>query len=246
MSPEDRQISHRDIKEYYDGSYYGSDAAVSTARTRHLRSLARRLRLEPGNEILDVACGRGEWLAVARDHGCEVSGIDISEKAIAACSRSLPEAVVEQGVAESLPWDDDSFDVVTCLGSLEHFLDPVAAIREMVRVAKEDARFLILVPNSGFLTARLGLYGGTNQSDVREEVRSLDEWRALFRSGGLVVEERWKDLHVVSTRWIFMNGPVSAPLRALQALCLLVWPLSLQYQVYHLCRASSSATEDDR
>lgn len=243
MSPKDQQISHQEIKEYYDSSYYSPDTAVSSGRTRHLRSLARRLRLEPENKILDVACGRGEWLMVAGDHGCEVSGIDISETAVAACLRALPEADVKQGVAESLPWEDGSFDVVTCLGSLEHFLDPEAAICEMVRVAKEDAQFLLLVPNSGFLTARLGFYNGTNQSDVREEVRSLEQWKALFQSGGLVVEERWKDLHVLSTRWIFMNGPISAPLRALQALCLLVWPLSLQYQVYHLCRASSAATE---
>lgn len=244
MSPEDpshtdisgTEISHTEIKEYYDSTYYAGDEVVSRGRSRHLQALARRLRIEPGTKVLDVACGRGEWLSVARDLGAEVSGIDISEKAVKSCLSALPGADVKQGVAESLPWQDGRFDLVTCLGSLEHFIDPVAAIRDMVRVAKDDARFLLLVPNSGFLTARLGLYGGTNQTDVREEIRSLPQWKALFESGGLRVDERWKDLHVLSPRWILMNGWLVAPLRALQALALPLWPLSLQYQVYHLCR----------
>jgi SAM-dependent methyltransferase len=151
------------------------------------------------------------------------------------CRQSLPQAELHCGPAEHLQFADQQFDVISCLGALEHFLDPLAALREMVRVAKPGAVFLLLVPNSGFLPLRLRLYSGTQQADVREEVRSLSEWRKLFDNAGLRVRYRWKDLHVLSPSWIFRGAWYSWPLRAAQALVLPFWPLSWQYQVYHLC-----------
>ncbi|MGH6803508.1 MAG: hypothetical protein ACREC3_09095, partial [Methyloceanibacter sp.] len=125
-------------------------------------------------------------------------------------------------------------------GSLEHFLDQPTALREMCRVAKVDAQFLILVPNAGFLTRRLGLYGGTGQVAIREIVRSLDEWTALLKDAGLEVLARWRDLRPLGRAWI-TNGPIYAwPIRAAQALALAVWPVGWQYQVYFLCKTTSA------
>lgn len=92
----------------------------------------------------------------------------------------------------------------------------------MVRVAARGARFLLLVPNADFPPLRLGLYGGTDQSSVREELRSLEGWRELFESAGLTIVKRWRDLHVLSISWI-TRGPWY------------FWPLSWQYQVYYHC-----------
>jgi len=124
---------------------------------------------------------------------------------------------------------------VSCLGSLEHFVEPLAALREMARVARAHARILILVPNADFLTRKLKLYRGTDQKDAREAVRTLEQWERLFAAAGLAVRRRWKDLHVCSRTWISRNGWRRAPLRALQAVSLVFWPLRWQYQVYHLC-----------
>jgi hypothetical protein len=105
----------------------------------------------------------------------------------------------------------------------------------MARVAKPNAWFLVLVPNADFLTRKLGLYHGTNQKDVKEAVRTLDDSQLLFQEAGLTIRERWKDLHVLSWNWIAMQGLLKAPIRAAQALALAFWPLKWQYQVYHLC-----------
>jgi hypothetical protein len=110
----------------------------------------------------------------------------------------------------------------------------------MVRVAKPDATFVLLVPNKDFLTRRLGLYSGTYQVDAKEEVRTLSEWQRLFNEAGLVVEERWRDLHVLSWSWIASGAWYAIPLRAFQALALALWPVQWQYQVYHRCRAHHS------
>ncbi|MBM4298867.1 MAG: class I SAM-dependent methyltransferase, partial [Deltaproteobacteria bacterium] len=201
-----------------------------------LCALARRVGSLWERKLLDVACGRGDWLMAAAACGAVTAGLDLSPIALDACRQALPSADLKQGSAEELPFADGQFDVVSCLGALEHFLDPLRALREMKRVAKADAKFLLLVPNADFLPRRLGLYGGTEQTAAREEVLTLSQWRSLFESAGLEVEQRWRDLHVLSADWIFRGALHAWLLRAAQALALPLWPLSWQYQVYHLCR----------
>ncbi|WP_419606088.1 class I SAM-dependent methyltransferase, partial [Thiolapillus sp.] len=168
--------------------------------------MARRIGVRKNQQVLDVACGTGEWLLACKELGAFTNGVDLSERAISACKTSLGEGEYFSMPAEVLPFEDARFDVVTCLGSLEHFIDPVKALKEMVRVAKTDAIFLLLVPNADFLTRRLGLFGGTYQTDAKEEVRPLSEWKSLFEEAGLDVTERWRDLHVLSWSWISSGG----------------------------------------
>ena len=229
-----------EIRAFYDTVYY-RDAQPPVVTTRHLRQLARRIGVKPGQQVLDVACGVGEWLLACQELGALPNGVDLSGNAIAACSAALKAGEFLVSPAETLAFASQRFDLVTCLGSLEHFVDPVAALREMVRVAKPDARFLILVPNAGFLTRRLGLFAGTWQTDAKEEVRSLAAWGALLAEAGLSVSERWPDLHVLSWSWISQGRWYAIPIRALQALALAVWPLDWQYQVYHFCKSQPIA-----
>jgi len=94
---------------------------------------------------------------------------------------------------------------------------------------------------AGFLTRRLGLYGGTQQVMAKEDVYELAEWNRLFEAAGLRVIERWRDLHPLSWSWIARGSRLGWPVRAAQALALAAWPLGWQYQVYHYCRACDVA-----
>jgi ubiquinone/menaquinone biosynthesis C-methylase UbiE len=224
-----------EIKKFYDNVYYKDNTQISVT-SKHLKNLARKIGILKNQKVLDVACGTGSWLFAVSERGANVSGIDLSEKAIETCWSCFPEGDFKTCSAEILPFDDNQFDVVSCLGALEHFLDPKKALQEMVRVAKKDAIILLLVPNADFLTRRLGLYFGTYQKDIHEIVYTLDEWQEMFVSTGLTIKKRWKDLHVLSTDWIFNGKWFEIPVRALQALLLVGWPLSWQYQVYFLCK----------
>ena len=228
---------HRKIKSFYDDIYY-KGANVSNTPTRHHRMLAAKLKVNDTSHVLDVACGLGEFLTACHERGAQVTGVDLSEHAISLCKEALPEGSFHACNAELLPFDNDAFDLVTCLGSLEHFMDPISAIKEMVRVAKPDALFVLLVPNRDFLTRKIGLYSGTFQVDAKEDVRSLEEWNTIFESAGLKVHKRWKDLHVLSWKWISTGHWYAAPIRAAQAAALTVWPLKWQYQVFHLAKSS--------
>ena len=233
-----QSTDHSKVAEFYDNVYYKDVTLQPGVKPSvHLYKLAGRIGVKPGDHVLDIACGTGDWLQVIAERNGVPSGIDISNEAIRVCRQRLASGTFEVGVAEKLPFADNSFDIVTCLGSLEHFLDQAAALREMVRVAKHDARVVILVPNSGFLTHRLGLYKGTHQVAVRETLRSIGEWQQMFTEQGLKIEQRWKDLHVLNSTWIIRPPYYLSPLRFLQAMMLLVWPLQWQYQIFHLCRA---------
>jgi ubiquinone/menaquinone biosynthesis C-methylase UbiE len=223
-----------EMKSFYDDVYY-ADANKPLQGSAHLKNLAVKMDIDSGVAVLDIACGLGEWLHVCATDGAQVFGVDLSERAIDYCRKHMPDGEFHAVPAEKLPFEDGRFDLVSCLGSLEHFVEPVVSLREMARVANENAKFLILVPNADFLTRKLKLFGGTNQKDAKEVVRTLEEWEGLFEQAGLRVTSKWKDLHVLSWSWISMNGWSRAPFRALQALALLFWPLRWQYQVYHLC-----------
>ena len=232
---------HEQVKQFYDQEYYTHPLARGHVLPWHMRRVAARFAPLEGKAVLDVACGAGTWLAELQRRGATASGIDISEKAAALAREQLPQADIRCGVAESLPFRDAVFDLVTCMGSLEHFLDQPKALREMLRVGKPSATFLVLVPNSGFLTRRLGLYRGTGQTAICETVRSTAEWTVIFRDAGLRVRAMWRDLHPLGREWIRQGPPHAWPLRAAQAAALCCWPVRWQYQIYFVLEGSRDA-----
>jgi SAM-dependent methyltransferase len=112
------------------------------------------LELGAQSRVLDVACGSGgPALFMARTTGCHVTGVDITESGIRtatdmAASLGLSGHVLFQQVDASrpLPFDDSSFDAVTCMDSMNHFLDRVSLLREWHRVLRPGGRILFTDP----------------------------------------------------------------------------------------------------
>lgn len=95
----------------------------------------------PGQDLLDVACGTG---IVARSAAGRVgptgrvTGLDLNPAMLAVAARLAPDLTFEQGDAADLPFEDDSFDVVTCQAAAMFFPDLIGALREMGRVTRPD------------------------------------------------------------------------------------------------------------
>jgi SAM-dependent methyltransferase len=104
-----------------------------------------RTGLEPGWRVLDIGCGAGAFLRLVADGGAEPHGLDASEALIAFSRERLPGADLRVGEMEELPWDDDTFDLVTGFNSFFFANDMVAALREARRVAKPGAPVVIQV-----------------------------------------------------------------------------------------------------
>ena len=108
--------------------------------------------------VLDVACGVGALAMRARERGAEAWGIDASPEMLGLNRWVYPgsDLPMARSVAETLPFRDGSFDRVVCQGSLDHFVDPHAFMREAARVLAPDGRVVIALANYESLSCRLG------------------------------------------------------------------------------------------
>src|SRR4051812_27780665 len=73
----------------------------------------RHVALEPGSLVLDIGCGAGAFLRLVADRGGKPFGLDASEELVELARRRVPDADVRVGDMESLPYADDTFDLVT-------------------------------------------------------------------------------------------------------------------------------------
>jgi len=104
-----------------------------------------RTGLDKHWRVLDIGCGAGAFLSLVADRGGEPHGLDASEALIGFARTRLPQADLRAGEMEKLPWEDDSFDLVTGFNSFFFADDMVAALREAKRVAKAEAWVVIQV-----------------------------------------------------------------------------------------------------
>ena len=229
-----------DVKAWYNDLYTGRGLQSMRPREAYLVFLDL-LAVRPGTRLLDVSCGPGFLLDAARARGVDAVGVDLARQAVKLAHQVCPTCGVAVANGEEIPFGNGLFDYVTCLGSLEHFLDMTQGVREMRRVATPTASLCIMVPNANFVGWRLLGRRGTAQQDINEQLLSVSAWRRFFESNGLeivrVVPDRW---HAV--RWRAAPSPglrrlILGPV--LEAAWRLV-PLRWQYQAIFLLRPRST------
>src|SRR6266404_334921 len=131
----------------YGDSYNGDTTSSHFFRTRQkiIMSLLSKLS---GGTLLDIGCGPGLMAEPCASQGFRYFGIDISEGMISECrnkSINLNAARFFVGKMQSLPFADDFFDVLLCLGALEYVpaAEEVPAHVEMIRVVKLGGLLII-------------------------------------------------------------------------------------------------------
>jgi SAM-dependent methyltransferase len=110
---------------------------------REYVALHHRLGVGAGDRLLDVACGSGLAIELARLRGASCSGLDASARLVAVARDRNPDCDIKVGDMNALPWDPASFDVVTSFrgiwGTTPH------AVAEIHRVLRPGGRAGITV-----------------------------------------------------------------------------------------------------
>jgi SAM-dependent methyltransferase len=152
-------------------------------RRRIIEAFVKKICADLGKRrprILDVGCGTGANLQTLSKFGA-AEGVDVSDEALDFC-RARGVAKVKKGAAESLPFEDASFDLVTGLDVVEHLDDDIAGLSEMRRVLRPGGYALLFVPAFNFLWGV--------QDDISHHRRryTLSELQAKVEQAGFQVE----------------------------------------------------------
>ena len=114
-----------------------------TCRPVYLAVLSRA-GLAAGASYLDVGCGAGMATQLAAERGVHVAGFDAADNLLAIARTRVPQGDFRVGDMESLPFADDTFDLVTGFNSFQYAADPRAALAQAQRVAKPGASVVIV------------------------------------------------------------------------------------------------------
>ncbi|HDL18269.1 MAG TPA: class I SAM-dependent methyltransferase [Bacteroidetes bacterium] len=223
-----------EVKKYYNERY--TDKARTSRRLDDYKVFINHLKIKDPLEksLFDIACGQGLTLKNAEKKGLKTFGLDISKNALKEAKENVEKSQIVLCSGEDICFKTKSFDYITCLGSLEHFLDIPKAIFEMKRVAKPDATFCVLVPNNiHYRLDAKSKWGikkivGTKQKEMQEELHLYKEWRNILQENGLKILKVHKDLFFIRKKNPLKN--------VLFYLWLKLLPLKYSYQFIFICQ----------
>jgi ubiquinone/menaquinone biosynthesis C-methylase UbiE len=176
---------------------------------RHREAILALADLSPGDRVLDVGCGTGTTARMAKERvggAGEVHGVDASPEMIALATaksrREGSQVQLQVALAQHLPFDDSSFDVVLCTMVVHHLPKAVrpGAIAEIFRVLRPSGRLVVVdLAREGGLRAALNpiaLLHGRRALDSAQQAKNLIESRGFaeveagslgFRNLGFVI-----------------------------------------------------------
>lgn len=193
-----------------------------------------------GQTLLDVACGKGAFCGHAFRAGLKVFGVDFSKRAIRLATSAVSGASFLSGDGQALPYASNDFDIVTCLGSLEHFANPSKGIGEIRRVLRDDGIAFVFLPNLFFIGhvyfgLRHGLPPDEGGQCFSESFNTRVGWQKLIEENGLGVSRvhKYNRISAASNR-------VPQRLRILyNKLVGPLLPMNASYAFGYVCRKNS-------
>jgi ubiquinone/menaquinone biosynthesis C-methylase UbiE len=173
---------------YWDGPE--DTSSVQEATDRFTDVLIARLRVGPGDRVLDVGCGIGKpALRVASSTGASVVGITISRLQVEQATERASNARMSDRVSfqyadgMDMPFESGSFDAILAFESINH-MDRPTALREMARVLVPGGRLALtdVIPPPGTPVPE-------GDSSMVSSLVRFEDFPGLVEEAGLVLDE---------------------------------------------------------
>lgn len=134
-----------EISSYYQENYNLTRYFSSITKKRYEKLLESFEPYRKTNKLLDVGCGYGFFLEVAKEKGWEVHGIEISKKASDEC-REKGINMFHGSLANS-DFDSELFDVIISIEVIEHLTDPTVLLKQSNAFLRKGGLMYITTPN---------------------------------------------------------------------------------------------------
>jgi cyclopropane fatty-acyl-phospholipid synthase-like methyltransferase len=196
---------------FHFGYFATGSETLAEAHDAHTDLVASLAALAPGQRVLDIGCGLGApAMRMARNHGCHVTGINISREQI----RQGRELIAEQGMADAvelvygdareLPFPDGSFDAVVCV---EVAGDICVADADKQTLVGEMLRALRPGGTVGFSDLALHTAATRDERRILQAIfyddggHLVTDWPEVFARGGFTVGEQRSILEQTQPTW---------------------------------------------
>lgn len=179
---------------------------ANVLNNRALREVLPALLTGDDFALLDIGCGRGRVTRIVKDlfPQAQVFGTDISAEQIAHARGFVPDGVFQVANEIDLPFDDASFDYITCRMSIHHYPDLPRHLQEVKRVLRPGGRYLIIdiVSSAGmqdrwlnevFLTAERETSG-----DGHLKFYTVEEYEGFLTAAGFILEQQESLPHLLA------------------------------------------------
>ena len=125
---------------------------VAASKRRFFNEMLGKLgrSFADGDRLLDIGCGFGYFLALAKERGWQVAGVEISAEAVSASKKIVGQANVFHGTTRAARFAANSFAAVTMWDALEFLGDPEPELRECFRILKPGGRLGLRIRNAAF------------------------------------------------------------------------------------------------
>ncbi len=189
-----RQSHHDNVEKQFGDQASAYLSSTVHASGQDLQRLSERLQTLADAQVLDLGCGAGHASFVAAQQVKNVTAYDLSTQMLDVVKRTADErgyhnVSIRHGYAESLPFDDNSYEVVISRYSAHHWHDVGQALREVRRVLKPGGRAIFIDVNSPG-NAVMDVWLQTiealrDTSHVRDYTPG--EWLTMFTDAGLAI-----------------------------------------------------------